>query len=84
MTVYLAYSGDGIDPDAEGPWEEIVALDPSLAFVRSDLHRSAVYHALKDTLPTGASLLVAELDEVPKFKGMAPGGLAWARRVIDA
>jgi hypothetical protein len=42
-------------------------------------HRSAVYHALKDHLPPDTPLLVAELTEVPKFKGMASGALAWAR-----
>lgn len=82
MTVYLAYSDAAVDEEAQGPWEEVVLLEPHLAFVRSDLHRSAVYHGLKDALPAGASLLVVELDEVPKFKGMASGTLAWARRHI--
>ncbi|HEY9556411.1 MAG TPA: hypothetical protein VIR58_06740 [Acidimicrobiales bacterium] len=80
---YLAYAGSSIDPSAEGPWDEILPLADGLAFVRSELHRSAVYHALKDLLPAGTELLVAELHEVPKFKGMAPGALAWARRNIS-
>lgn len=80
--VYLAHLGEPLDPNAEGPWDEVFALTPGLVFVRSELHRSAVYHALKDALPPGAALLVAELDEVPKFKGMAPGALAWARAAI--
>lgn|GEM_PF-6127796 len=80
--IYLACTGTPLDPDAEGPWEEILELADGVAFVRSDLHRSAVYHGLKDVLPTGASLLVTELHEVPKMKGMAPGALAWARRAI--
>ena len=76
--VYLAYAGAPIDPGADGPWEEIVPLQPTLVFVRSDLQRSAVYHGLKDVLPAGTALLVTELHEIPKFKGMAPGALAWA------
>ena len=79
--MYLAFAGAPIDPDADGPWEEIVPLQPTLVFVRSDLHRSAVYHGLKDVLPTGTALLVTELHEIPKFKGMAPGVLAWARSI---
>ncbi len=82
MTVYLAYSAEGIDPLADGPWEEIVPLDESLAFVASPHQRSAVYHALKDALPSGAALFVAELAEVPKFKGMESGTLAWARHAF--
>ena len=80
--IYLAYSGSVIDADADGPWEEIRELAPGLVFVRSELHRSAVYHGLKDVLPNGASLLVADIHEVPKFKGMSPGALAWAREAL--
>lgn len=82
--IYLAYAGEPIDPAAEGPWEEIIVLDDSLVFLRSDLHRSAVYHGLKDALPPDTALLVAELDEVPKFKGMAPGALKWARQALGS
>jgi hypothetical protein len=78
--IYLAeLGGVGLDPQAEGPWREIRPLRPGLVFVDSDQHRSAVYHALKDHLPHDTPLLVTELGEVPKFKGMAPGALAWAR-----
>ena len=80
--LYLAYVGAPLDPRAEGPWDEIAVLRDDLAFVRSDLSRSAVYHGLKDVLPAGSALLVATLDEIPKFKGMAPGALAWARQAI--
>lgn len=80
--LYLAHVGSSLGADVEGPWEEIFLLDGQLLFVHSELHRSAVYHGLKDALPAGSSLLVAELDEVPKFKGMAPGALAWARKVL--
>ncbi len=80
VAVYLVYADADIDTDAEGPWDEIVLLRPGLAFVRSDLHRSAVYHAMKDALPARTALLLSELEEAPKFKGMEPGTLAWIRR----
>jgi hypothetical protein len=78
--LYLAYlDGHDLPADAEGPWRELFPLRPGLTFVDSEQHRSAVYHALKDHLPTDTPLLVVELDDVPKFKGMTPGALAWAR-----
>jgi hypothetical protein len=78
--IYLAYlGGQDIRPDVDGPWLELLELRPGLLLVESEQRRSVVYHALKDQLPGGSPLLVAELDEVPKFKGMAPGALAWAR-----
>lgn len=77
--LYLAHLEGHDIGDAEGPWVEVRPLRPGLVFVDSELHRSAVYHALKDHLPPGTPLLVAELHEVPKFTGMAPGSLAWAR-----
>lgn len=79
--LYLAHlGGHDLPVDIDGPWLEIRPLAPGLVFVDSEQHRSAVYHALKDALPAGSALLVAELHEVPKFKGMAPGALAWARQ----
>ena len=81
--VYLAYlDGFDLDVGVAGPWRELVALRPGLLLVASDQHRSAVYHALKDHLPVDTPLLVVELHEVPKFKGMAAGALAWARRNV--
>ncbi|HSK24276.1 MAG TPA: hypothetical protein VK906_13910 [Egicoccus sp.] len=81
--LYLAHlGGHDLPVDTEGPWLELYPLAPGLVFVASEQHRSAVYHALKDALPAGSALLVAELHEVPKFKGLAPGALAWARRRV--
>jgi hypothetical protein len=78
--LFLAYlDGNELEPEVEGPWRELYPLRPGLVFVDSDQTRSAVYHALKDQLPTGTPLLVAALSEVPKFKGMSAGALAWAR-----
>jgi hypothetical protein len=82
--LYLAYlDGHELPDDADGPWRELRPLRPGLVFVDSDQTRSVVYHAIKDQLPSGTPLLVAELHEVPKFKGMAAGSLAWARGLGD-
>jgi hypothetical protein len=83
--IYLAYlDGHDLPPDTPGPWRELRGLCSGLLFVDSDQSRSVVYHALKDQLPRGTPLLVAELDEAPKFSRMAPGSLAWIRaRMAD-
>ncbi|MFA9431938.1 hypothetical protein [Egicoccus sp. AB-alg2] len=79
--LYLAdLDGHALPTGTAGPWRELRELRPGLLFVDSEQSRSTVYHGLKDALPPGTPLLVAELHEVPKFKGMAPGALAWARR----
>lgn len=78
--LYLAYlDGEAPRIDTAGPWREIFLLKPGLLFVDSDQRRSVVYHALKDHVPEAGGLLVITVTEVPKFKGMAPGALAWAR-----
>lgn len=78
--LYLAYvDGAHLAEGVEGPWHELRPLTPRLALIDSPHPRSPVYHALKDHLPEDTPLLVTELAEVPKFKGMAPGSLAWAR-----
>jgi hypothetical protein len=82
--LYLGYlDGHELPDDVEGPWREVKALRPGLVFVDSPHPRSPVYHALKDHLPSGTALLVAELREVPKFKGMAAGSLRWAKDHLD-
>jgi hypothetical protein len=83
--LYLAeLGGHELSHDAAGPWRELFPLRPGLLFVDSDQSRSTVYHALKDHLPAGSALLVVELHELPKFKGMAAGALAWARGRVGA
>lgn len=72
--------GASLPADVPGPWSELYPLRAGLTLVASDATRSVVYHALKGELPPGTPLLVARLHEVPKFRGMAPGALAWARR----
>jgi hypothetical protein len=58
---------------------ELLELRPGLVLVDSAESRSAVYHALKAELHEDSALLVAELHEVPKMKGMASGAVAWTR-----
>jgi hypothetical protein len=78
--LYLAYlDGHDLGEQPEGPWQEVRRLRPGLVFVHSEQPRSVVYHALKDHLPRDTPLLVAACDEVPKFKAMDAGALAWAR-----
>jgi hypothetical protein len=78
--LYLGYlDGHELEPDVAGPWREVFPLRPGLVFVDSPESRSRVYHGLKDALPKDTALLVARLDDVPKFKKMRPGALAWAR-----
>jgi hypothetical protein len=78
--VYLGYlDGHDLGPGTAGPWVELVSLRPGLVLIDSPESRSRVYHGLKDQLPEGTPLLVAHLDEIPKFKGMREGALRWCR-----
>ncbi|MCC5949242.1 MAG: hypothetical protein JJT89_12380 [Nitriliruptoraceae bacterium] len=83
--LYLAYADHDDPPDVDelvGPWHGVQRLRAGLWLLASDLHRSAVYHGLKDALPRDTPLLVARCDEVPKFKGMDAGASAWARHHV--
>jgi hypothetical protein len=83
--VFLAFlDGQELAADEPGPWRELFELRPGLLLVDSPESRSRVYHALKAALPVDTPLLVARLEEVPKFKRMAPGALAWARDRLGA
>jgi hypothetical protein len=84
MTVYVAWTSADlhvIDPssDLAGPWREVVVAAGGLAFVDSDETLSAVYHALKWSLPPGVALAVAPVGDLPKAKGLAPGTNSWLR-----
>jgi hypothetical protein len=78
--LYLAYVEHDLPEDLDGPWRETFRLRAGLRFIDSDQRRSVVYHALKDHLPPGTPLLVVAATEIPKFKGMEPGALAWVRQ----
>jgi hypothetical protein len=84
VTVYLAWtSADLHEADASGdlagPWREVVVAAGGLAFVDSEESLSAVYHALKWSLPPDVALAVAPVADLPKAKGLAPGTNSWLR-----
>ena len=68
------WQGTDIDLNGDG-----FRLGDGVYLIDSALTRSKLYHRLKWQLVDDAWLLVAPLDDAPKFKGMAPGALAWLR-----
>ena len=80
MTVYLAYFDPG-GADMDGFMQETVQkkLAENLYFIESDETRSRLYHRIKRYLTEDAPLLVAPLDQAPKFKSMEDGALKWTR-----
>lgn len=70
-----------LDPDPADhpdPSPDLVELAPGLYLAESSCTRSQLYHALKRRFAP-RRLLVAPLADDPKFKGMAPGAMAWLR-----
>ncbi len=65
--LYLVYIRDPV-PD-QSPMFGGVELEPGLYLVRTEQTRSQLYHAIKREL-SPATLLVAPLSGMPKFKGM--------------
>lgn len=57
---------------------DVAPLTEGLWLVRSALTQSQLYHQIKHATHPGA-LFVGQLDEHPKFKGMAAGALKWVR-----
>jgi len=66
------------DPGAEALRSALQPLACGLYLAASTRTRSQLYHALKRRAQP-RRLLVAPLADAPKFKGMAPGALAWLR-----
>jgi hypothetical protein len=83
MTVYVAWTSadlHDLEPsDLMGPWREVVIAAGGLAFVDSDESLSAVFHALKWSLPPDVALTVGPVADLPKAKGLAPGTNSWLR-----
>ncbi len=52
---------------------------PGIYCILSDLSRSKLYHRIKWQLADDAALLLAPLDDAPKFKGMDDVALSWLR-----
>lgn len=76
--MYLVWADTDEPPDLDelGPGIE---LAPRLHLIESELTQSRLYHLVKWSLPTDTPLLVACVDEPPKFKGMVPGATKWVR-----
>ena len=82
MTVYLAWTSHPLsDPAVElvGPWEEARRVAPGLLLLESGESLSAVYHAVKWSLPQAAALVVTTVEHTPKSRGLAKGTTSWLR-----
>lgn len=80
-SLFLVY----LDPD-EGQLETVAAavrLKSGVYVFHTDQTRSHVYHRVKALADPGA-LLVAELQDSPKFKGMEGGALKAMQKLIGA
>lgn len=83
MLYLVQLDGLDLDPDpgTAAALTEVLALaelSPGVFLVESGSTRSTLYHAFKRRFAPHR-LLVAPLSAAPKFKGMAPGVLAWLR-----
>jgi len=76
-TLYLVHLDIDVAAHPD-PSPDLVELSPGLYLTESARTRSQVYHAIKRRF-SPRRLLVAPLADDPKFKGMAPGVLAWLR-----
>jgi hypothetical protein len=78
VTVYLVWTSHPV-ADLAGPWEEAREIATGLMLLDSTESLSAVYHAVKWSLPHDAALIVTPVPHTPKSRGMAPGTTAWLR-----
>ena len=77
-TAYLAWTSEA-PHDLDGPWTEARIIAPGLLALDSHEGLSAVYHALKWSLPDAAALIVVPLHHTPTSRGMEPGTTTWLR-----
>ncbi len=76
--LYLIYLREPEEALRTGEFPGMRRLGDELFLMRSALSRSKVYHSIKwATRPE--ALLVAPLEDDPKFKGMDAGALKWLR-----
>jgi hypothetical protein len=78
VTVYLVWTSHPTG-DLAGPWEEARTIADGLTLLDSTESLSAVYHAVKWTLPHDAALIVTPVPHTPKLRGLAPGTTGWLR-----
>jgi len=64
---------------AAGLADDAIELTDRLLAVDSVLSRSKLYHGIKVLQESDAPLLVAEISEPPKAKGLTAGAVAWFR-----
>lgn len=76
---YLVYMDSPAAPTF--PATDVCVLSDGLYLILSALPRSRLYHGIKRQLGPDPALLVAPLADAPKFRGMAPGALAFTRTV---
>lgn len=77
--IFLVWTADA-RPEGDlgpGPWSDTVPLAPGLWYVASEQSRSRVYHAVKEAIAPDSALLVSQIDDPPKAKGLAPGATTW-------
>jgi hypothetical protein len=78
--IYMRGPRPELDPSA---FHDMHRLDEGVYLLRTQEHRSRVYHAIK-RLSQPESLLVVALAGEPKFKGMEAGALKWLRSLDQA
>lgn len=78
MTVFLAWTA--AEPDTlDGPWSEAREIVPGLLLLESTESLSAVYHAVKWSLPDDTALIVTPVPRTPKSRGLPGGTTTWLR-----
>lgn len=84
MTVYLLMSDQPLDLDVGARFADHAFVWDHTLLVESDESQSKVYHAIKHALPADTPLMIAILDQQPKFNGAKPGLLKWIRERYDS
>ncbi|MEU7811178.1 hypothetical protein [Pseudonocardia sp. NPDC049154] len=78
VPIYLAWTSQP-PTDLVGPWEEARTAAPGLLLIDSTASLSAVYHAVKWSLPQEAALIVSVVQHTPKSRGLSAGIATWLR-----
>ncbi|MFG0313182.1 MAG: hypothetical protein ACF8LL_03225 [Phycisphaerales bacterium] len=84
MNIYLLTSDRPFDLDLGAQFPEHLFVWDHAVLIESEQSQSRVYHAIKHALPADTPLMIAILDQQPKFKGAKPGLLKWLRERYDA
>jgi hypothetical protein len=80
VTLFIVYLEPEEDAQARGAFgSDSFRLQRGLYLMQTPRTRSRVYHSIKRKLSPDAALLVAPLEQAPKFKKMSDGALKWVR-----